>query len=212
MGRTGRAVVAAALWALMGSAPALAGHNAKADFGAHHASTDARHVAQWILESGDHAGLPFAIVDKRDARIYVFDARGRLSGVSSALLGQTSGDRSAPDVGAHTQSGTVPLDERTTPSGRFVSEPGLNLDGEHVVWVDYAVALSIHRLRPGASQLQREARLASATPLDNRVSLGCVVVSPAFYDEVIRPLLGHNRGVVYVLPEERPAREVFNSL
>lgn len=150
MGRTGRALGAAALWALMGLAPALAGQDEKADFGAHRASTDARYVAQWISESADNGGLPFAIVDKRDARIYVFDAGGRLSGVSSALLGQASGDHSAPDVGEHTQAGSVPLHERTTPSGRFVSRPGRNLDGEHVVWVDYAVALAIHRLRPGA--------------------------------------------------------------
>jgi hypothetical protein len=212
MGRTGRAVGAAALWAVMALAPALAQQNVEADFGAHRASADARYVASWALESADPAGLPFAIVDKKDARMYVFERGGRLSGVSSVLLGQTPGDGSAPGVGEHTQAGAVPVGERTTPAGRFQSEPGLNLNGEGVVWVDYGAALAIHRLRPGASRQEREARLASATPLDNRASLGCVVVPPDFYDEVVQPLLGRNRGVIYVLPEERPVREVFNSL
>lgn len=212
MGRRGRGSVGAALWALMGLAPAVAGQHAKADFGAHEASTDARYVTQWILESADHRGLPFAIVDKKDARIYVFDAGGQLSGVSAALLGQATGDSSAPGVGEHTQAGNIPFHERTTPSGRFVSKPGRNLGGDHVVWVDYAAAFSIHRVRPGAGQLRREARLASATPHDNRASLGCVVVPETFYSDVVQPLLGRNRGVIYVLPEERPARELFNAL
>lgn len=212
MGRTGRALAAAALWAAMGLAPALAQQNAGADFGTHHASADTRYVARWAFESADPAGLPFAIIDKKDARMYVFERGGHLSGVSSVLLGQTPGDGSAPGVGEHTQAGTVPVGERTTPSGRFESEPGLNLNGENVVWVDYGAALAIHRLRPGASRQEREARLASATPLDNRASLGCVVVPPDFYSEVVQPLLGRTRGVIYVLPEERPVREVFNSL
>jgi len=211
MGRMGRALGAAAL-SLMGLAPALAGQDANADFGEQHPSADARYVAQWVLESADHHGLPFAIVDKNDARIYLFEPDGRLAGASSALIGQARGDGSAPGVGEHTQAGNVPLAERTTPSGRFMSEPGLNLGGEHLVWVDYASAFAIHRLRPGAGRQEREARLASTTPHDNRVSLGCVVVPTSFYTEVVEPLLGRNRGVVYVLPEERPAREIFNAL
>lgn len=199
------------LCALVGLAPARAQQKAEADFGEHHASADARYVAHRVLESADHRGLPFVIVDKKEARIYVFEPGGRLSGASSALLGQTRGDYSAPDVGAHTQSGKVPLAERTTPSGRFVSEPGLNRGGEHVVWVDYAAAFAIHRLRPGASRPSREASLASATPGDNRMSLGCVVVPAAFYSRVVQPLLGRDRGVVYVLPEERPVHEMFDA-
>jgi hypothetical protein len=182
------------------------------DFGAHRASADARHVARWIVDSDDHRGLPFAIVDKNDARIYVFEASGRLFGASSALLGQTRGDHSAPGVGERTQVGEVPPHERTTPSGRFVSEPGRNLDGEQVVWVDYSTAFAIHRVRPGASRLAREARLASDTPRDNRVSLGCVVVPQDFYSDVVQPLLGRTRAVVYVLPEDQPAHEMFEAL
>ncbi len=211
MGRTGRGLGIAALWAALASVPVWAQHG-KLDFGAQYASPDTRNVARWVVDSRDHGGLPFAIVDKKQAHIYLFDGAGRLLGDSAVLLGQTVGDRSAPLVGEHTQAGRVPVDERTTPSGRFETDPGLNLDGDPVVWVDYAAALAIHRVRPGASRRAREARLASATPDDNRVSLGCIVVPRAFYARVVQPLLGRSRGVVYVLPEERSLHEIFTAL
>lgn len=212
MGWTGKAVAVVAAWLVMALAPAAASEIAKADFGAYAASADASYVAQWTMETADHQGLPFAIVDKRQARVYIFDSNGRLSGTTTALLGQYVGDDSAPGVGEHTQSGEVPMEERTTPAGRFVSEPGINLDGEHVVWVDYKAAFAIHRLRPGASFRQREVSLASETPADNRASLGCVVVPAAFYQGVVQPVLGRSRAVVYVLPETRSARDMFGAL
>jgi hypothetical protein len=211
MGRAGRLLGAAALWTLMGIGQAFAALDA-ADFGTHQPSVDASYVAQWVLQSDDHQGRPFVIVDKKDARVYVFESRGRLLGASPALLGQMLGDGIAPDVGDHTQAGNVPLAERTTPSGRFVSVPGTNLAGEHVVWIDYDAAFALHRLRPGAAREDREARLASTTPGDHRVSLGCVVVPEAFYTDVVQPLLGRKRGVVYVLPEESSVHETFNPL
>lgn len=210
MGWLGNAAAALGLWA-MGLAVAFAQPVGKADFASNEASDDTRFVAEWVMQSADHRGLPFAVVDKKGAHIYVFDAQGRLSGATPALLGQAIGDESAPNVGAHTQAGVVPMDERTTPAGRFISRPGRNLDGEHVVWVDYASAFAIHRLRPGASLRSREARLASATAADNRASLGCVVVPAAFYDTVVEPLLGRTRAVIYVLPETRSVRDLFGS-
>jgi hypothetical protein len=212
MGWVWQAVVAVGMWAALGSVAVLAQPLGKPEFGALRASDDARVVADWIMDSADHRGMPFAVIDKKDARIYVFESGGRLSGSAPALLGQAVGDDSAPDVGAHTQAGEVPMTERTTPAGRYISQPGRNLDGEHVVWVDYAAALAIHRVRPGPSLRSREARLASATPDDNRASLGCVVVPEAFYDSVVQPLLGRGRAVVYVLPETRPVREIFGAL
>lgn len=212
MGWFWKAAAAAGMWLALGSMPVLAQSPGKPDFGAQRASDDARFVADWVMDSADHHGMPFAVIDKKDARIYIFESGGRLYGSAPALLGQAIGDDSAPDVGAHTQAGDVPMLERTTPAGRFISRPGRNLDGEHVVWVDYAAALAIHRLRPGASFRSREARLASATSEDNRASLGCVVVPGAFYDQVVQPVLGHTRAVVYVLPETRPVSDVFGAL
>lgn len=172
---------------------------------------DARVLAKWVKSSGDHAGLPYALVDKREARIYVFHADGRLAGTSAALIGETPGDHTVEGVGARAQTGSVRRDERTTPAGRFVSEPGRNLKGEHVVWADYASAFAIHRLRPGGSYKMRAMSLESPTPGDNRQSLGCVVVPVAFYTKVVEPVLGRSRSVVYVMPETRRAGEWFRA-
>lgn len=173
-------------------------------------SPDARFVRQWALDSGDARGRPFAVVEKRAARLYVFDAEGQLLGASNALLGQAAGDHSVPGV-ADGDLSSIPLADRTTPAGRFASQPGRNLTGEPIVWFDYNAALAIHRVRPGASQAQRLQQLASATPDDNRASLGCVVVPPEFYDAVVQPTLGHQRGVVYVLPERSPVQAMFGA-
>lgn len=175
-------------------------------------SSDAHRLLEWVLRTTDNAGRPFAVVDKRLARIYVFDASGRLAGESAAILGATYGDHTVPGVGMRAQTGTVGPDERTTPAGRFDSVPGRNLQGEHVVWADYASAFAIHRLRPGASYGRRSNGLASDGPEDNRASAGCVVVPVAFYEKVVERVLGSSRSVVYVLPETMPAHELFSAL
>lgn len=172
-----------------------------ADFAGEAASTDARYAAASVMASADNKGLPFVIVDKINAKVFVFDASGRLRGASAALLGLASGDRSVPGIGQRPLTQILPA-ERTTPAGRFLSQPGRNLQGEEVIWVNYSEGLAIHRVRPGPSQEQRRERLASATPEDNRISLGCVVLPVAFYEGVITPLLGKSRSVVYVLPED----------
>lgn len=162
---------------------------------------DVRVLVRAILSTGDAQGRPFAVVDKQQASLHVFDGSGRWRGSSAVLLGQARGDRSAPGVGHRTQQGHVPVPERTTPAGRFETEPGRNLHGESVVWVDYDLAFAIHRLRPGASRPARATRLATATPDDNRVSWGCVVAPEKFYLDVVHQLLGRGPAVVYVLPE-----------
>jgi hypothetical protein len=181
-----------------------------ADFSGAHASADARHTAQWVLDSRDAKGRPFAIVDKKDARLYVFGADGRLAGASPALLGLAPGDHAVPGLGNRAPGGIQPH-ERTTPAGRFASAPGRNLSGEPVIWFDYREGLAIHRLRPAPAHERRAQRLASPTPHDNRISLGCVIVPVAFYESVVQPTLGARAGVVYVLPETRSARELFDT-
>lgn len=175
-------------------------------------SVEARQVIDWALRTGDPGGRAFAVVDKRRAEIFVFDAAGRLAGHSQVLLGQTWGDHTVPGVGQRAQTNSVRPDERTTPAGRFDTVPGRNLQGEHVVWADYASAFAIHRLRPGRGLALREAKLASPGGHDNRASNGCVVVPVAFYEEVVRPVLGAGRGVLYVLPEAQPLQALFTAL
>lgn len=161
-----------------------------------------RQLAQHVLAQVDHGLRPFAIVDKRSATITVFDVDGRQAGQSAVLLGSAVGDHSVPGVGQRTQQGTLRAEDRTTPAGRFVAEPGRNLSGEAVLWLDYGSALAIHRLRSGPSQPSRALRLAADDVALRRVSAGCVVVPGWFFDTVVQPLLGSQRGTVYVLPEQ----------
>jgi hypothetical protein len=172
-------------------------------------TADVRYVHQWALSSGDTRHQPFAVVDKRTARLFVFAADGRLLGATPVLLGQAPGDHSVPGVADIPDLNRIPLADRTTPAGRFASQPGRNLSGEAIVWFDYQAALAIHRVRPGGSEAQRMARLATPGADDKRASLGCVVVPPAFYDAVVAPSLGRQRGVVYVLPERQPVQALF---
>ena len=170
-------------------------------------TADAREMAQWVQRTRDAGGRPYVIVDKKAAMLFVHAANGRLMASTPVLLGAARGDEGAPGVGDRAQSGTLPFEERTTPAGRFVTQPGTNLEGEPVVWFDYDAALAIHRLRPGRAHNIRAARLAHSQPEERRVSLGCVVVPVQFYLDVIQPLLGRRSGVVYVLPETQPAHE-----
>lgn len=209
MGRFVKRVAAVCVgFAVFGAGVAVAARPAGADFRGEAASPEARRVAQWAVDQRDAGGRPFAIVDKRQARLYVFGADGRLIAATSVLLGAAVGDDSVPGIGARPTNAIAPH-ERTTPAGRFDSRPGRNLTGEAIVWFDYDAALAIHRLRPAPAAQRRPERLASRAPADKRISLGCVVVSEAFYDAVVAPSLGKQRGVVYVLPETRELADVF---
>lgn len=206
MNPIGKALSALAMAALCLAAQAVETSAAPSTLAA--ATADTRHVVQWVKATRDNEGLPYAVVDKKAARLHVFDARGALVGSSAVLLGVAIGDDTAPGVGAKPVKDLLPH-ELTTPAGRFVSEPGRNLDGEAVVWVDYDSGFALHRVRPGASEAGRRRKLATPTADDNRASLGCVVVPVAFYESVVQATFGQRRGVVYVLPETRPVRAVF---
>lgn len=152
-------------------------------------------------DAGDRR--PFAIVDKRRATLAVYDADGRLLGRTPALLGLTPGD-AEPDSARGKTPDALTVHERVTPAGRFEALPGRNLSGERVIWFDYEANLAIHRLRPAPARERRPARLVSASPQDKRITLGCVVVDPAFFDQVVLPALGGGPALVYILPEREP--------
>jgi hypothetical protein len=170
---------------------------------------DARAVVDWVAASSDHGAMPFLVVDKRQARLIVFDANARVLATSPILLGAARGDDSVPGIGERPIGQILPH-ERTTPAGRFVAEAGRNLQGEDIVWIDYDAAVSMHRVRATNPRERRLERLATATIADNRISYGCINVPAAFYDSYVKPMFaGGHRAVVYVLPEVRPLREVF---
>lgn len=184
---------------------------AEPDFGDEFPSAEAWRVARWALASGDAGGGPFAILDKRGARLYVFEPGGRLAGATPVLLGYAAGDHTVPGIGDRPIEQVRP-DERTTPAGRFVAEPGRNALGETVVWIDYDAAVSMHRVRLTNPAERRAERLASPGVEDNRISFGCVNLPPAFFEQVVWPAFGSRRAVVYVLPEVWPLEQAFPAL
>jgi len=179
-----------------------------ADFAFHPASTDARFVANWVTRTQDNHRLPFVILDKREAMVFVFNASGRIIDASPVLLGAAAGDDSVAGIGKRPIAQVQP-EERTTPAGRFISKPGKNAAGEDVLWVDYDAAVSMHRVRMVDPTERRLERLASPDPSQRRISYGCINVPVAFFESVIWPVMGSARGVVYVLPETQDARKVF---
>jgi hypothetical protein len=172
---------------------------------------DALELAHAAVVTGDNEAGPFAVVDKQRARVFIFRADGTLLASSPVLLGLAHGDASVPGIGDRKMSEIRP-EERTTPAGRFASEPGRNVEGEDIVWVDYDAAVSMHRVRPTVKAERRLERLATPTAADNRITYGCINVPAAFYDKYVKPALGKRHGIVYVLPEQTASRSVFSFL
>jgi len=167
-------------------------------------------LADWVIASGGNRDLPFVIVDKVAAEVFVFAADGRLWGASPALLGFARGDDSVPGIGDRKLSAIRP-NERTTPAGRFLAAFGPGPGGQKVLWVDYATAISLHPVVTSNPKEHRQKRLQSASPKDNRITFGCINVPAGFYENVVRPAFTGVQAAVYILPETKPLEEVFPS-
>jgi type II secretory pathway component PulM len=165
-------------------------------------------MADWVIASGDSGDLPFVIIDKVAAKVFVFRGDGQLRGAAPALVGSARGDNSSPGVGDREMS-AIPLNERTTPAGRFVASFGSAREKQRVLWVDYATAIALHPVVTANPKERRLQRLKSRTPRDNHITHGCINVSAAFYEKVVRPAFARTSGIVYVLPEKSPMEEVF---
>lgn len=171
-------------------------------------SDHAQKILRWITTTGNAAQRPFLIIDKPQARLHVFNEHGQWLGSAAVLLGIARGDRTAPGVAGRALT-SIPAHDRTTPAGRFITEPGTNLQGHDIVWIDYEAAISLHRVRSVSASERRLERLSSETASDNRISYGCINVSAYFYDRLIAPYFGAYAGVAYVLPDTEPLSHFF---
>ncbi|MGN6374077.1 MAG: hypothetical protein ACTHMG_00830 [Sphingomonas sp.] len=175
-------------------------------------SADVTRVAQWVMASGDNHGLPWAIVDKPHAAIFLFDAKGKQLASEPVLIGITKGDEASPGVGTKKLSELGPA-EKTTPAGRFLAKFGLPFGGHRVLWVDYADSVALHPIPTDVGPKEhRRRRMLSATYKDNRITFGCINVPKAFYGKQLSPSFRKKGGYVYVLPDSKPIDEVFPSL
>jgi hypothetical protein len=164
-------------------------------------------LAGWVVASKDSQGYPFAIMDKGSAQILVFGSDGRLRGAAPGLFGSATGDHTAPGV-AGVALREIPGRDRTTPAGRFVGGYGPSIDAGRVLWVDYDSAVSMHPTSTGVPAEKRAERLASPSPDDNRVTHGCINVSPDFYEHIIKPTFERG-GVFYILPDAASLADTF---
>ncbi len=186
-----------------------AGHGStQANFQQETASEDVRHLADRVVETTDNHRMPFVIVDKVDARVFVFDAGGKLRGAAPALLGLALGDDSTAAIRNRKMKDIGP-GLRVTPAGRFVAALGHDAAGKEILWVDYVDSIAMHPVVTNRPEEHRLQRLASPKPLDHRISWGCINVPKKFYESVVSPAFTGTQGIVYVLPEIRKAREVF---
>jgi hypothetical protein len=174
-------------------------------------TSDAAQLFEWVVSSRDNEGLPFMIVDKRRAHLWVFDPAAKLRGDAPVLLGSARGDHSLPGIGDMKLSEIKPAD-RTTPAGRFRADVGRNERGETVVWVDYDGGVSMHPVLTTNPKERREQRLATPTPDDNRISFGCINVPKAFHETVVLGTVDRGDSIVYVLPEKSPLPAAFPGL
>ena len=169
-------------------------------------------VADWIAATGDNHSLPYAIIDKNAASLFLFDAKRKPRGRVPVLIGVAIGDDATPGIGSKDLAKIGPA-EKTTPAGRFLAKFGMAAGRQKVLWVDYTLSVALHPIPPGAPKKERRSqRMLSPTPDDNRITFGCINVPLAFYTKSVRPLFQRKGGYVYVLPDTKPIERVFPGL
>jgi hypothetical protein len=159
-------------------------------------------VAGKAVALNNNRGLPFIVIDKVNAAVFLFDERGQLRGATRALLGLARGDDSVPGIGNRKMASIRP-EERTTPAGRFAASMGHDSRGQTILWVDYAAAIALHRVVTSNPKERRLERLASGSADERRISYGCINVPAEFFEKLVTPAFAGTNGVVYIIPETR---------
>ena len=149
---------------------------------------DANVVAAWVQQAKDHSGRNYVIADKKAGVLYVMNSKGGVLATAPALYGMNKGDS---------------LEVGRTPAGRFMLQNtelvNEGYGGDIQVFVrDGPSVMAIHRVWLGRPSESREARLASATPNDNRITAGCINAPAEFYNKHLRDL---DQSRLYVIPE-----------
>jgi hypothetical protein len=175
-------------------------------------SAAATRVFDWIAASGDNDSLPYIVIDKNNAALFLFDAQGKPLGQAPVLIGVAVGDEATPGIGSKNLAEIGPA-EKTTPAGRFLARYGLAAGKQKVLWVDYATSVALHPIPTGYNPKERRRqRMASPASDDNRITFGCINVPSAFYTKSVQPLFRKKGGYVYILPDTKPLEAVFPAL
>ena len=169
--------------------------------------SDASFVAAWVRKTGDSKGYPFIILDKKNARLFVYSSDGRLVGDAPVLLGMSAGDILPAGIAGKPLS-QIPEKDRITQAGRFFARKGYDNHDKVVLWVDFATQLAIHEVInvPGQQRLEK---LDSPTPKDNRISWGCINLPVVFFQSTLIGTFTSGKGYVYIMPEVLPLAPFF---
>lgn len=151
----------------------------------------------------ENKNIPFAVIDKKKAAIFVFDSDHNFIVAEPVLLGIAKFDKIDPRT-VNAKLSAIKPDQRVTPSGSFKAKMGRNHRGKELLWVDYEYSIAIHPVVHVPSQ-NREKRLKTREHTDNRITWGCINVSPELFKTVLKPLFKKKGGMVYILPEESRA-------
>lgn len=170
------------------------------DLNASNASEAVRQTIDWVEDNRDNKKLPFAVIDKKNSGVFVFDQKGKFVAAGPVLLGISKKDRIDPKTLNYRLS-QITADKRVTPSGRYTAVIGKDHRGKELLWVDYEYAIALHPVANVPGQ-NRRTRLKTKTHKDNRITWGCINVSPILFKTVISPIFKERGGIVYVLPEE----------
>lgn len=170
----------------------------------------AQRVMGWVGSARDNGKLPYVILDKQAARIWLYDAKGALVADAPVLIGIMAGDDATPGIGAKSLAEIGPA-EKTTPAGRFLAKFGVAAGKTRVLWVDYTTSVALHTIPPGNPKEKRVERMLSPDIADNRITFGCINVPKRFYAKV-SPLFAKRGGYVYILPDVKSPEAVFPQL
>jgi len=150
-----------------------------ADLARERASAEVREVALWAVDSHDHAGLPFVVVDKARARLFAFDQDGRLRGSTSVLL---------------SEGAAIP----PTPTGRFVADGIRSAQVDGIVWEHDGATVSLHCLPDALTSASSPGGVQRLPSSDPQISDGSLHVSGDFYRDYLSPLKSQV-SIAYVL-------------
>lgn len=149
------------------------------------ASREVLQMSRWAVNSGDHSDLPFLVIDKAHARLFAFDATGRLRASTPVLLSAVRSDAAV---------------SHATPAGRFVGDTWRSTRGDGIVWANSNAAVSLHSALSAGAPGRAEKRLSSGTVDDKRISDGSMHVADDFYRKYLGALRSRS-SIAYVLPE-----------
>lgn len=169
---------------------------------------EVNNLTKWIIHAEDNQQLPFMVIDKKAAVVFVFTSAGALIGSSPALLGITIGDDNIEGVGKKKIS-EILLHERISPAGRFEADLGHDSNKHDLLWLDYDSGFSMHVVVTGKATERRLQRLMSNESAQRRITYGCINVSSQFYYSVVNKTFKKTSGIIYVLPEIHSIQKVF---